>query len=332
MSTIPLSLENFRQSFATNKILRKQTIAMAFIPTSDIGPLHASKVQPPRKRTLPPWFKVHLEPGPHYKELRQLVETHRLHTICEEARCPNLWECWNNRTATFLILGDICTRRCHYCSVTTGRPLELDSEEPQRVADAVKLLKLRHAVITSVNRDDVPDGGATIFAETIARIRQVNTTCTVEVLIPDFQGHQEDLATVISKNPDILNHNIETVPRLFPSIRPQGKYTRSLKILQWAQEMGARTKSGLMAGLGETEKEILAVMKELRTVGCEMLTLGQYLRPTLEHAPVARFYTPKEFEMLKQEALGLGFMHVESGPLVRSSYHAEEQAAHSPTL
>ena len=303
---------------------------MTFIPTSDIASLDTSVVRPPRKRSLPTWFKVQLRLGPHYKELRQLVETHRLHTICEEARCPNLWECWNNRTATFLILGDICTRRCHYCSVSTGRPLELDAEEPQRVADAVKLLKLRHAVITSVNRDDLPDGGAKLFAETIERIRQVNPTCTVEVLIPDFQGHQKDLATVIAKHPDILNHNIETVPRLFPTIRPQGKYSRSLEVLLWAQEMGARTKSGLMAGLGETEEEIRTVMKDLRTVGCEMLTLGQYLRPTLEHAPVTRFYTPEEFERFKQEAADLGFHHVESGPLVRSSYHAEQQA--SPPL
>ena len=300
---------------------------MTFIPTSHITPIPPSIKTPTRRQSLPPWFKVQLRPGPHYKELRQLVETHRLHTICEEARCPNLWECWNNRTATFLILGDICTRRCHYCSVSTGRPLPLDTEEPQRVAEAVKLLKLRHAVITSVNRDDLPDGGATLFAETIKRIRQVHPTCTVEVLIPDFQGHKEDLARVVDENPEILNHNIETVPRLFPTIRPQGKYARSLKVLQWAQEMGARTKSGLMAGLGETEKEIQTVMTDLRTVGCEMLTLGQYLRPTLEHAPVTRFYTPEEFEGLKQEALTLGFQHVESGPLVRSSYHAEQQAS-----
>ncbi len=302
---------------------------MTFIPTSDIAPLDRSKVQVTRKKSLPPWFTIQLRPGPHYKALRQLTETHQLHTICEEARCPNLWECWNNRTATFLILGDICTRRCHYCSVTTGRPSELDVEEPQRVADAVRILKLRHAVITSVNRDDVPDGGAKLFAETIVRIREVNPTCTVEVLIPDFQGQQHSLATVIDEKPDILNHNIETVPRLFPTIRPQGKYARSLKVLQWAQEMGARTKSGLMAGLGETEEEIRTVMYELRTVGCEMLTLGQYLRPTLAHAPVARFYTPEEFEGFKREAFALGFHHVESGPLVRSSYHAEQQASHT---
>jgi len=197
------------------------------------------------------------------------------------------------------------------------------------VADAVRLLKLRHAVITSPNRDDLPDGGAALFAETLRHIRQSTTDCAVEVLIPDFQGHQEDLATVIGENPDILNHNIETVPRLFPLIRPQGKYVRSLKVLQWAQEMGARTKSGLMVGLGETEEEVRQVMSDLRKAGCEMLTLGQYLRPTVQHAPVARFYTPEEFEEFQQEALSLGFQHVESGPLVRSSYHAEEQAGRS---
>jgi len=303
---------------------------MTFIPTSEIVPLDTSSVAHPRRKSLPPWFKVQLRPGPHYKELRQLVETHRLHTICEEARCPNLWECWNNRTATFLILGDICTRRCHYCSVTTGRPFALDKEEPHRVADAVRLLKLRHVVLTSVNRDDLPDGGAGLFAETIRRIQHVTPSCTVEVLISDFQGQQKDLATVVQEHPDILNHNIETVPRLFPSIRPQGKYARSLTILQWAQEMGVRTKSGLMAGLGETKEEIQNVLKDLRSVGCEMLTIGQYLRPTIEHAPVSRFYTPEEFEGFKLEALELGFHHVESGPLVRSSYHAEQQA--SPTL
>jgi lipoic acid synthetase len=195
------------------------------------------------------------------------------------------------------------------------------------VADAIRLLKLRHAVVTSPNRDDLPDGGAGLFAETLRRIRQSTPGCTVEVLIPDFQGKKEDLATVIEENPDILNHNIETIPRLFPSIRPQGKYARSLEILRWAQEMGARTKSGLMVGLGETEEEVRQVISDLRKAGCEMLTLGQYLRPTVQHASVDRFYTPEEFEEFKQEALGLGFQHVESGPLVRSSYHAEEQAA-----
>jgi lipoic acid synthetase len=297
---------------------------MTFIPESEIAPASSSARASGRK-TLPPWFTVRLRPGPHYQELRQLMNTHRLHTICEEARCPNIWECWNNRTATFLILGDICTRRCHYCSVTTGRPSEADREEPRRVADAVKLLKLRHVVVTSVNRDDLPDGGAALFADTIRRIRQENPPCTVEVLIPDFQGRQGDVEIVMQANPDILNHNIETVPRLFPSIRPQGKYRRSLEVLYWAKSMGGRTKSGLMTGLGESADEIRQVMQDLRDAECEILTIGQYLRPTLQHAPVLRYYTPEEFEEFKQEGLALGFQHVESGPLVRSSYHAEEQ-------
>lgn len=297
---------------------------MTFIPVSHITPT-SSSTSVPRRKNLPPWFKVRFRPGPHYQEIRQLMDTHHLHTICEEARCPNIWECWNNRTATFLILGDICTRRCHYCSVTTGRPSAVDREEPQRVADAVKLLKLRHAVVTSVNRDDLPDGGAALFAETIQQIRQENPTCTVEVLIPDFQGRKADVEMVMRAQPDILNHNIETVPRLFPSIRPQGKYRRSLDVLQWAKAMGGRTKSGLMTGLGESDDEIRAVMRDLHEVECEILTIGQYLQPTLQHAPVSRYYTPEEFEEFKQEGIALGFQHVESGPLVRSSYHAEEQ-------
>lgn len=296
---------------------------MTFIPASEIRP--ASSSGSSRRKTLPSWFKVRIQSGPHYQEIRQLIQTHRLHTICEEARCPNIWECWNNRTATFLILGDICTRRCHYCSVHTGRPSAADREEPQRVADAVKLLKLRHAVVTSVNRDDLLDGGAAFFADTIQRIRQENPACAVEVLIPDFQGRQQDVQVVMNAKPDILNHNIETVPRLFPSIRPQGKYRRSLDVLAWAKAMGGRTKSGLMVGLGETLEEIGQVMQELRETGCDILTIGQYLRPTLQHAPVARYYSPEEFEKLKQEAKALGFQHVESGPLIRSSYHAEEQ-------
>lgn len=207
----------------------------------------------------------------------------------------------------------------------------MDQEEPQRVADAVKLLKLRHAVVTSVNRDDLPDGGAALFAETIHRIRQKNPTCTVEVLIPDFQGRRADVEVVMQAKPDILNHNIETVPRLFPSIRPQGKYGRSLDVLQWAKSMGGRTKSGLMTGLGESDEEILAVMRDLHEVECEILTIGQYLQPTLQHAPVSRYYTPEEFEEFKQEGIALGFQHVESGPLVRSSYHAEAQT-HRPSF
>lgn len=278
-------------------------------------------------RRLPPWFKVRLQTGPDYQDIRQIMDRLNLHTICEEARCPNVWECWNARTATFLILGDICTRRCHYCSVTTGRPLELDREEPLRVAQAVQALGLRHAVITSVNRDELEDGGASIFAETIRHIRQLIPTCTIEVLIPDFEGNETALATVAAEKPDILNHNIETVRRLFPSIRPQGKYQRSIELLGKARQMGMKTKSGLIVGMGETTDEAREVMRDLRSVDCNILTIGQYLQPTKEHLPVARFYHPDEFAVLKTEGLALGFSHVESGPLVRSSYHAEQQVA-----
>jgi len=285
-------------------------------------------VQEPRPH-LPPWFKVTLREGPDYREIRRLVQELNLHTICEEARCPNVWECWNNRTATFLILGEICTRRCHYCAVTTGRPLPLDEAEPDHVAEAVRVLGLRHAVITSVNRDELPDGGASIFAQTIRAVRRESPTCTIEVLIPDFLGDEAALETVLAARPDILNHNIETVPRLFPSVRPQGKYSRSTALLQAASSRGAVTKSGLMVGLGETLDEVRTVMRELRAAGCTIVSIGQYLQPTKEHWPVRRFYQPEEFRLLKDEGLALGFRHVESGPLVRSSYHAERQASSS---
>ena len=291
---------------------------MTFIPTDEIG--HSG-------RRLPPWFKVTIRQGPDYRDIRRTMDSLGLHTICEEARCPNVWECWNNRTATFLILGDICTRRCHYCAVTTGRPLELDREEPLRVAQAVQALGLRHAVITSVNRDELEDGGAWIFAETIRHIRRLVPPCAVEVLIPDFEGSEAALTAVVAEKPDILNHNIETVRRLFPSIRPQGKYERSLTLLGRAKRMGARTKSGLIVGMGETNEEVRGVMRDLRAVGCDIMTIGQYLRPTKQHLPVARYYHPDEFAAFKTEGLSLGFSHVESGPLVRSSYHAERQVA-----
>ena len=283
-------------------------------------------LQEPRPR-LPAWFKVELRQGPDYQEIRRLTQELHLHTICEEARCPNVWECWNHRTATFLILGDICTRRCYYCAVTTGRPLPLDETEPERVAAAVKRLGLRHAVITSVNRDELPDGGARIFAETIRAIRRELPTCTIEVLIPDFLGDLAALKTVLAAKPDILNHNIETVPRLFQSVRPQGKYQRSIAVLKAAASRGAVTKSGLMVGLGETLEEVRAVMQELHAAGCVILSIGQYLQPTKAHWPVMHFYPPEEFQLLKEEGLALGFRHVESGPLVRSSYHAAEQAS-----
>ena len=291
---------------------------MTFIPTDEIGT---------PSRRLPPWFKVTIRQGPDYRDIRRTMDTLGLHTICEEARCPNVWECWNNRTATFLILGDICTRRCHYCAVTTGRPLELDREEPLRVAQAVQALGLRHAVITSVNRDELEDGGAAIFAETIRHIRRLVPSCAVEVLIPDFEGNEAALAAVVAEKPDILNHNIETVRRLFPSIRPQGSYVRSITLLDRAKRMGARTKSGLIVGMGETSDEVRGVMRDLRAVGCDIMTIGQYLRPTKEHLPVTRFYHPDEFAAFKAEGLSLGFSHVESGPLVRSSYHAERQVS-----
>ena len=304
---------------------------MTFVGIDQIGHSTRERKRETTKGHLPPWFKVKLRQGENYREIRRIMTERGLHTICEEARCPNVWECWNNRTATFLILGDICTRRCHYCAVTTGRPHELDEDEPFRVAEAVQALGLQHAVITSVNRDELPDGGALVFATTIHEIRKMIPTCTIEVLIPDFQGEESALAQVMDAQPDILNHNIESVPRLFPSIRPQGKYHRSLELLSRAKSMGGLTKSGLIAGLGETPGEIMHVMRDLRAVGCDILTLGQYLRPTKDHAPVARFYTPEEFQALKEEGLSLGFQHVESGPMVRSSYHAEQQIGRRET-
>lgn len=283
----------------------------------------------PQSRRLPPWFKVRLQAGPDYHDIRRTMDRLKLHTICEEARCPNVWECWNARTATLLILGDICTRRCHYCSVATGRPHAVDHEEPLRVAEAVQALGLRHAVITSVNRDELEDGGASVFAETIRHTRRLIPSCTIEVLIPDFEGNEAALAAVAAEKPDILNHNIETVRRLFPSIRPQGKYHRSIELLGRAKQMGMTTKSGLIVGMGESTEEAREVMRDLRSVGCDIMTVGQYLQPTKDHLAVARFYHPDEFAALKEEGLALGFRHVESGPLVRSSYHAEQQVAGS---
>lgn len=299
---------------------------MSFIP---IGQLRSALDSPTAEvrtaQRLPAWFKVEAKTTPDYLDIKRTMERLTLHTICEEARCPNRWECWNTRTATFLILGDICTRRCHYCSVETGRPLALDRGEPKRVAEAVHALGLRHVVITSVNRDELPDGGAAIFAETIRLTRQHNPECTIEVLIPDFEGNDAALATLCSEKPEIVNHNIETVRRLFPSLRPQGKYRRSIDLLGRAKERGMTTKSGLILGMGETLDEAREVMCDLRAVQCDILTIGQYLQPTRAHLPVARFYDPSEFLALKEEGIALGFRHVESGPLVRSSYHAAAQ-------
>ena len=300
---------------------------MSFIQIDSRHTAEPQGVPVPPSRRLPPWFKVKLQTGPDYHDIRRTMDRLKLHTICEEARCPNVWECWNARTATFLILGDICTRRCHYCSVATGRPHAVDHEEPLRVAEAIQALGLRHAVITSVNRDELEDGGSSVFAETICHIRRLSPSCTIEVLIPDFEGNEAALAAVAAEKPDILNHNIETVRRLFPSIRPQGKYQRSIELLGRAKQMGMTTKSGLIVGMGESTDEARDVMRDLRSVECDIMTIGQYLQPTKEHLPVARFYHPDEFAALKEEGLALGFRHVESGPLVRSSYHAEQQVS-----
>jgi lipoic acid synthetase len=272
-----------------------------------------------------PWLKVKLPHGENYFELKQLVREKRLHTVCESAGCPNIGECWNQKTATFMILGDVCTRSCGFCDVKTGRPLELDAEEPARVADAVGILGLQHAVITSVNRDELADGGAAIWAATIRHIKALNPDCTVEALIPDFEGVEAALLAVLEAKPDILAHNTETVPRLYRTVRPQAKYPRSLALLQRAKQRGFVTKSGLMVGLGEAWEEIRQVMRDLCAVRCDILTIGQYLQPSRRHLPVRRIYTPEEFLHLRQEGLSLGLRHVEAGPLVRSSYHAAEQ-------
>jgi lipoyl synthase len=275
----------------------------------------------------PPWLRVRAPGGPNYHDLRGLVERLRLHTVCESARCPNIGECWERRTATFMILGDICTRACGFCAIKTGRPEGLDLEEPVRVAEAVASLDLRHAVITSVNRDELRDGGAGIFAETIRQIRTRCPETTIEVLIPDFRGVWWALEQVMAARPDILNHNMESIARLYHVVRPQAKYPRSLELLRRAKEMAPEvlTKSGMMMGVGEETEEIMAAMRDLREAECDILTLGQYLRPSLDHIPVRRYVAPEEFEQLKQVGLGMGFRHVEAGPLVRSSYHADEQ-------
>jgi lipoic acid synthetase len=277
----------------------------------------------------PEWLKVRFPGGPNYLRLKGLMREKRLHTVCEEARCPNIGECWQAGTATFMILGDVCTRACAFCAVTSGRPLGLDLGEPLRVAQAVKRMGLSHAVVTSVNRDDLPDGGASLFAATIRAIRRLSPGTSVEVLIPDFLGDWTALEVVMAARPEILNHNTETVPRLYARVRPKATYERSLELLRRAKQLdpGGITKSGLMAGLGETKHELLLVMADLVDAGCDVLTVGQYLRPSARHAPLERYYAPAEFEELAEAGRRLGFRHVEAGPLVRSSYHAERQVA-----
>lgn len=281
----------------------------------------------PVRRPRPDWLKVRVPSGPTWGRLRSLLREKNLHTVCEEARCPNVAECWGQGTATFMILGDICTRACRFCAVTTGRPVGLDLGEPERVADAVELMELRHAVITSVNRDDLADGGAGIFAETIRAVRRRCPDTTVEVLIPDFQGDWSALAIVMEKEPEILNHNVETVPRLYKAVRPGARYQRSLDLLRRAKELrpGALTKTGVMLGLGETAEELDALMEDLVRNSVDILTAGQYLQPTPAHLPVERFVPPDEFRAVAERGKAIGLRHVEAGPLVRSSYHAANQ-------
>jgi lipoic acid synthetase len=276
----------------------------------------------------PEWLKVRAPGSPNYLRLKSLMRTLNLHTVCEEAHCPNIGECWDQGTATFMILGDVCTRACAYCAVSHGRPAAIDAAEPARVADAITALELSYVVITSVDRDDLPDGGASHFAETIRETRSRLPHCRIEVLIPDFQGSAQALARVLDARPDILNHNTETVPRLYRMARSGGRYGRTLELLDRSRRYAPDipTKTGLMVGLGEDHAELVSTLRELRQVGCGILTIGQYLRPTEDHAPMVRYYHPDEFLELKRIALDLGFGHVESGPLVRSSYHARETA------
>jgi lipoyl synthase len=283
----------------------------------------------PVRQPKPEWLRAKAPVGDNFHNLKKLARGLGLHTVCESAQCPNIGECWNHRTATFMLLGDICTRRCGFCAVPKGKPEAIDWDEPQRVAEAVATLGLKHAVVTSVNRDDDNVGGAKVFAETIREIRALMPDCRVEVLIPDFQGLEEPLRIVLDARPDVLNHNTETVPRLYRVVRSGARYQRTLDLLEKAKQIspGMVTKSGVMVGLGESMDELIAVFRDLGERGVDILTVGQYLRPSKDHLPIARFYIPNEFQQMKEEALRFGFRHVESGPLVRSSYHAHEQAA-----
>ncbi len=275
----------------------------------------------PRK---PEWLRVKLPVGEEYRKVRGLVSEHKLHTICESGNCPNMGECWGAGTATFMILGNICTRSCGFCAVATGRPSAVDLKEPDRVAESVRLMQVKHCVITSVDRDDLKDGGASVWVETIRAIRRESPGTTMETLIPDFQGHWENLQMVINEKPEVISHNLETVKRLTRQVRVQAKYERSLDVLKRIADSGVHAKSGIMLGLGESQEEVLDSMKDLRNSGVVILTLGQYLQPTKNHLPVAEFITPDAFAVLKEKGLAMGFRYVESGPLVRSSYHAEK--------
>lgn len=297
---------------------------MAHVPTRDRVEPEETNLNPRRR---PDWIKVRAPSGETYQWLQGLMRSKELHTVCEEAMCPNLGECWGSGTATFLLMGDICTRTCGFCDIKHGKPSPLDWLEPDRIAQAVKAMKLKHAVITSVNRDDRKDGGAPIFALVIQRIRQIYPGCSIEVLVPDFKGSQEALKIVMDARPEILNHNVETVPRLFKTVQPQDRYEWAATTLSNAKRLDAEvlTKSGIMVGLGETIEEVKAVMSDQREWGVDILTIGQYLQPSKKHLPIARYYSPEEFQDLKEYGLQIGFKWVESDPLVRSSYHAAEQ-------
>jgi lipoic acid synthetase len=292
------------------------------------------EVNPPLRVPKPQWLRAKAPVGENFHNLKKLARGLGLHTVCESAQCPNIGECWNHKTATFMLLGDICTRRCGFCAVPKGRPQPIDWAEPQRVAEAVATLGLKHAVVTSVNRDDDNIGSARVFAETIRAIRELTPDCRVEVLIPDFQGLEESLRIVLDAQPNVLNHNTETVPRLYRSVRSGARYERTLALLENAKKISPTmvTKSGVMVGLGESSEELIEVFRDLGTRGVDILTVGQYLRPSKDHLPIARFYTPEEFVYLRNEALRFGFRHVESGPLVRSSYHAHEHADAAATM
>lgn len=277
----------------------------------------------PRQRK-PDWLRVKLPTGENYRHVRKLVDTHKLHTICESGNCPNMGECWGAGTATFMILGNTCTRSCGFCAVRTGLPTELDWDEPRRVANAVKLMQVKHCVITSVNRDELKDGGAKIWAATVEAVREFSPGTTLETLIPDFKGNTDSVDEIIRVKPEVVSHNMETVPRLYRRVRPQAKYQRSLDVIKRLHDGGIRTKSGVMVGLGETAEEVETVMDDLRAHGCDVLTVGQYLQPTKQHLDVHEWITPAQFKTYETVALSKGFMYVESGPLVRSSYHAEK--------
>jgi lipoyl synthase len=274
----------------------------------------------------PDWLKVRLPTGQNYKEVYELMRKSKLNTVCEEAKCPNLAECWNRKTATFMILGDTCTRSCGFCNVKLGMPNELDLDEPRRVAESVEALGLKHVVITSVNRDELKDGGAAIFSESVRLIREKMPATTIEILIPDFKGDEKSFEIILQNPPDILNHNLETVKRLYHAVRPQAKYERSLEVIHWFKEHGLRTKSGIMVGIGEERDEVIEIIKDLYNAGCDIMTIGQYLQPTKNHLPVNRYVTLEEFKSYKDFGLSIGLKAVESSPLVRSSYHADKHA------